>query len=206
MFCRQCGNELYDTDLFCNRCGAPVTPGPSQERAKNYSSEGLTPAAKDAERIIEEFYRTNKRKEETQSILDMEFHAIKGEATPHNLDEITYRGRDDYARPNKNMADYEELVKRESARKDFMEQLRPDLEKAAIAPQVSELFDDTEPSEAATITIEDALTERDRDLLPDHMPDPDDEEAWNELLLAYRPILYFDPPEYLLYEEGNAAE
>lgn len=87
MFCRQCGNKLGDRDLFCARCGAPVNDGP----LKANSSVGLTPAAKDSERIIEEFYRVNKRREETQAILDMEYAAIKsGTVDVPHVETITY--------------------------------------------------------------------------------------------------------------------
>ena len=99
MFCRKCGNQLYDSDLFCNRCGAPVNPSP-EDLQKSQTAVGLTPAAKDSERIIEEFYKSNRRKEETQSILDMEFAAISGEPVDlRDLSAYTYRGREDYAAP-----------------------------------------------------------------------------------------------------------
>ena len=105
MFCRKCGNQLYDGDIFCNRCGAPVNPeqpGVAMPQdahgfAPNPNTQGLAPGARDSERIIEEFYRANRRREEAQAILNMEYSSIKGESVDLSTARPqTYSGREDF--------------------------------------------------------------------------------------------------------------
>ena len=200
MYCRQCGNKLYDTDRFCNRCGAPVNPG--EEIAQEaYASSGLTPAAKDSERIIEEFYKSNRRKEDTQSILDMEFAAIKGDPVDlRDLSAIAYRGRDEYYAPAPQVPHY------------TPQSLRPEMQDVRPAPQFEDLFADMKPSVEEEQPLEEPVeeiiieVEPEEEIIIEVEPEEEiiieaeveEDDEWAELFPQYTPVLFFDPPEYML--------
>ena len=102
MYCRKCGSKLNEGDVFCNRCGTPVNQNngvnvPPAGQGIAHGAQGLSQSAKDSERIIEEFYRSNKRREEAQAILNMEFASIKGEPVDISAARPqTYSGREDF--------------------------------------------------------------------------------------------------------------
>ena len=254
MFCRKCGNQLYDSDLFCNRCGAPVNPSP-EDLQKSQTAVGLTPAAKDSERIIEEFYKSNRRKEETQSILDMEFAAISGEPVDlRDLSAYTYRGREDYAapqvtfRPAPQFEDLFEDAKRQEAEaapapviesvvaptpipveivapveeviepsvdevaeqvveevaEQVVEEVAEPVVEEVIEPvgEVEEITEEIAPAETAVEELSEITPE---ELENKYNPTEEDLIEWDDLFPNYEPTLFFDPPEYILYEMSETA-